>query len=367
MVNKSTSTYNVQLDYIKKEKKTEIAPVIIRSIAPLRFGLAGGGTDVSPYSDIHGGAILNATISMYARTTIEPNNSGKITLHSIDNNVVLDFDSSPELPIDGELDLLKGVYNSIVKHFRPKEPLSFKMSTYVDAPPGSGLGSSSTLTVSIIGAFCEWLKIPLGEYDIAKLAYEIERIDLGLAGGKQDQYAATFGGFNFMEFFENDKVIVNPLRMKDKIVNELEHDLVLYYTQTSRLSSTIIEQQAKNVTNKQSTSIQAMHQLKNQAQRMKEALLIGEINSIGEILDYGWEQKKQMAEGITNPEIDHMYQTALAAGATGGKISGAGGGGFMLCFAPVNKRYQVTKALEELGGKTMPYRFVKNGLTTWKI
>jgi D-glycero-alpha-D-manno-heptose-7-phosphate kinase len=367
MGNNSLSVYYVELDYIKKEKKTEIAPVIIRSIAPLRFGLAGGGTDVSPYSDIHGGAILNATISMYARTTIEPNDSGKIGLHSLDNNVILEYNSDSELPIDGQLDLLKGVYNSIVRNFKPKKPLSFKMSTYVDAPPGSGLGSSSTLTVSIIGAFCEWLKIPLGEYDIAKLAYEIERVDLGLAGGKQDQYAATFGGFNYMEFFDNDKVIVNPLRMKDNIVNELEHDLVLYYTQTSRLSSTIIEQQAKNVTNKQSSSIEAMHQLKKQAQQMKEALLVGKINDIGKILDFGWRQKKQMAEGITNPEIDHIYETALSAGATGGKISGAGGGGFMLCFAPVNKRYQVAKALEELGGKTMPYRFVKNGLTTWKI
>jgi len=341
--------------------------VIIRSIAPLRFGLAGGGTDVSPYSDIHGGAILNATISMYARTTIEPNDSGKIILNSIDNQQILEFETTPNLPIDGNLDLLKGVYNSIIKYFSPKTALSFKLSTYVDAPPGSGLGSSSTLTVSIIGAFCEWLKIPLSEYDIAKLAYEIERVDLGLAGGKQDQYAATFGGFNFMEFYGKDKVIVNPLRIKEKYINELEHDLVLYYTQTSRLSSTIIEQQSKNVTNKQSSSIEAMHQLKGQAQQMKEALLMGEIDQIGDILDFGWQQKKQMAEGISNPEIDHIYKTALAAGASGGKISGAGGGGFMLCFAPINKRYEVIKALEKLGGKAMPYRFVKNGLTTWKI
>ena len=124
--------------------------MIIRSIAPLRFGLAGGGTDVSPFSDLHGGAILNATISMYARTTIEPNDSGKIVLNSIDNGTILTFESQPELPIDGNLDLLKGVYNSIVKLFYPNKKLSFTLSTYVDAPPGSGLGSSSTLTVSII-------------------------------------------------------------------------------------------------------------------------------------------------------------------------------------------------------------------------
>lgn len=341
--------------------------MIIRSIAPLRFGLAGGGTDVSPYSDLHGGAILNATISMYARCTIEPTMDNKIVLKSIDNDQELVFDSAEELPINGELDLLKGVYNSIIKNYKQKTPLSFKLSTYVDAPPGSGLGSSSTLTVSIIGAFCEWLKIPLGEYDIAQLAYEIERVDLGLAGGKQDQYAATFGGFNFMEFFANGKVIVNPLRIKEKYVSELEHDLVLYYTETSRLSSTIIEQQSKNVNEKITSSIDAMHQLKEQALQMKEALLIGNIDTIGHILDFGWQQKKLMADGISNKAIDLIYNTALHAGATGGKISGAGGGGFMLCFAPLNNRYDVIKELDKLGGRTVPYRFVKHGLTTWKI
>jgi len=341
--------------------------VIIRSVAPLRFGLAGGGTDVSPYSDLHGGAILNATISMYARTTIEPLENKKIIIHAMDKEEVYEFESTEQLPINGKLDLLKGVYNRVVKDFNKNQPLSFRLSTYVDAPAGSGLGSSSTLTVSILGAFCEWLKLPLGEYDIAKLAYDIERNDLGYAGGKQDQYAATFGGFNFMEFYENDKVIVNPLRIKDKFISELEHDLVLYYTKTSRVSAEIIEAQSQNVKDKKSSSIDAMHHLKEQALMMKEALLVGNIEDIGRILDYGWQFKKKMAVGISNSDIDTIYETALKSGATGGKISGAGGGGFMLCFAPVNKRYEVIKALNKLGGQTMPYRFVKHGLKTWKI
>jgi D-glycero-alpha-D-manno-heptose-7-phosphate kinase len=216
--------------------------MIIKSKAPLRIGLAGGGTDVSPYSDIYGGSILNATINKYAYATIEPLDEEVIELHSIDKNETLTYQSALVLEADGNLDLLKGVYNRIVKQFTHK-PLSFRLTTYVDAPAGSGLGSSSTLVVAIIGAFAEWLNLPLGEYDIAHLAFEIERIELNMAGGKQDQYAATFGGFNFMEFYKDDKVIVNPLRIKRKYITELQNNLVLFYTGTSRNSSNIIAEQ----------------------------------------------------------------------------------------------------------------------------
>jgi D-glycero-alpha-D-manno-heptose-7-phosphate kinase len=204
--------------------------MLIRSAAPLRLGLAGGGTDVSPYSDIYGGAVLNATISMYAYATIEPRDDGKIEIISVDKNESFSTDALPELEIDGKLDLIKGVHNRIVIDFNKGKPLSFTIYTYADAPPGSGLGTSSTLVVAVIGAFVEWLKLPLGECDIAHLAFEIERIDLKQAGGKQDQYAATFGGFNFMEFYDNHKVIVNPLRIKQEILDELQHNLLLYYT-----------------------------------------------------------------------------------------------------------------------------------------
>jgi D-glycero-alpha-D-manno-heptose-7-phosphate kinase len=340
--------------------------MIIRSKAPLRLGLAGGGTDVSPYSDQFGGAILNATIGMYANATIKPLNENKIRLRAADRNEAYEFDTTEQLPIDGQLDLLKGIYNRIVRDFAHR-PLSFELTTFVDAPPGSGLGSSSTLVVAIIGAFVEWLKLPLGEYDIAHLAYSIEREDLKMAGGKQDQYAATFGGVNFMEFFAGDKVIVNPLRVKEKWLHELENNLILFFTETSRLSSTIIEKQRENVSKKNQNSIDAMHSLKEQAQRMKEALLRGEVDTIGEILHYGWQHKKQMAEGISNPMIDHIYDTAIAAGATGGKISGAGGGGFMIFYAPYTHKYHVIKELNELGGKVMRYTFTDIGLTSWTI
>ncbi len=340
--------------------------MIIRSKAPLRLGLAGGGTDVSPYSDIYGGAILNITIGMYAYATIKPLTGKKVRIKAMDRGEEIILDSKKQLAINGQLDLAKGVYNRVVRDFT-KKPLAFELTTYVDAPPGSGLGSSSTLVVAILGAFVEWLKLPLGEYDIAHLAYRIEREDLGMHGGKQDQYAATFGGVNYMEFYDNDKVIVNPLRVRDTWIHELENNLILFYTETSRLSSEIIKKQSENVKQKNKKSIEAMHSLKEQSVRMKEALLKGDVDRIGEILHYGWQHKKAMAEGISNPQIENIYNTAIKAGATGGKISGAGGGGFMFFYAPYNAKFKVVDALNKLGGRVMRYNFTPHGLTSWTV
>lgn len=332
----------------------------------MRIGLAGGGTDVSPYSELYGGAILNATVSLFASANIEPLQENAIILEAIDRKEEQRFEWNNELPINGKLDLLKGVYNRIQREYAL--PLSgFKLSTFVDAPAGSGLGTSSTLVVAIIGAFTEMLRLPLGEYDIAHLAYEIEREDLKMAGGKQDQYAATFGGVNFMEFYGENKVIVNPLRVKQQYLFELENNLLLYYTATNRESAKIIERQSRNVVDKKEKSIEAMHQLKHQAQLMKEALLKGRLNEIGEVLDFGFQQKRQMAEGISNSLMEEIYEAAKKAGATGGKISGAGGGGFMIFYCPGVTKYNVMDALNKFGGHCKQYQFVDHGLTTWTI
>ncbi|GEP88648.1 D-glycero-alpha-D-manno-heptose-7-phosphate kinase [Chitinophaga terrae (ex Kim and Jung 2007)] len=341
--------------------------MIYRSKAPLRIGLAGGGTDVSPYSDLYGGAILNATVSLYARAAIEPLDNGQVIFECADRREFATYDAVYPLPIDGNLDLLKGVINRVYKDYGKFPSNGFKLTTFVDAPAGSGLGTSSTLVVAVLGAFAEWLKLPLGEYDLAHLAYSIEREDLQQAGGKQDQYAATFGGVNFMEFYKNDKVIVNPLRIKDVYLHELENNLVLFYTSTSRLSSSIISEQQKNVTDKKDDSIEAMHHLKDQAVMMKEALLRGSIDKIGEILDYGFEYKKKMAKGITNPQLDEIYEAARKAGASGGKISGAGGGGFMIFYCPKNTRFAVVDVLKNFGGDVKRYSFTNNGIQTWSI
>ena len=340
--------------------------MIYRSKAPLRIGLAGGGTDVSPYSDQFGGAILNATVSLSAYATLEPIEEDKIILRALDRNESETHELLQRLPINGTLDLLKGVYNRIQQDYN--FPLSgFILSTFVDAPAGSGLGTSSTLVVAILGVFVEKYKLPLSDYEIAQYAYSIERVDLQLAGGKQDQYAATFGGVNFMEFYKGDKVIVNPLRIKPHYLHELENNLVLYFTATSRESATIIKEQVKNVTNNNEKSIEAMHQLKEQAKMMKEALLQGKLNDIGEILDYGFQQKRLMAANISNQSIENIYDVAKASGATGGKISGAGGGGFMIFYCPNNTRYAVINALNSFGGDIKKYQFAKYGLTTWTV
>ncbi len=339
--------------------------MIIRSKAPLRLGLAGGGTDVAPYSDLFGGAVLNTTINLYAYASLIPRKDGKIRINLINRSKSLEFDSKPNLPFNNEANIPIGVYNKIVSDYTGKA-LSFDLSLFVDAPPGSGLGTSSTLLVTVLGAFAEWQKIPFGEYDFAKLAWEIERIDLGMDGGKQDQYAATFGGFNYMEF-NNGNVIVNPLRIKPAMMDELSHNLLLYYTGTSRLSSRIIAEQAANVDKKLDKPIEAMHKLKEQAKLMKDIILTGDLNEIGNILDFGWKYKKEMAGGISNKKIDEIYDTAMKNGATGGKISGAGGGGYMVFYCPGTNRYSVAEALKSFKGNIEPYEFTEKGLSTWTI
>lgn len=342
--------------------------MIYRSKAPFRLGIAGGGTDVSPYSDIYGGAILNVTINLYAHATIRPLDNGKIRFVHINDNIVEEFDAISQLPLEGPLVLQHGIYNSIVARHNNGEPLSFELITSMDVPSGSGLGTSSTLVVSILGAFTEWLKLPLGRYDIAHYAYEIERIDLQMAGGKQDQYAATFGGVNFMEFLENDRVIVNPLRINDDILQEWAMNTVLFYTNKQRCSSKIIEEQAENVKRQNLDSLEAMHNVKKEAFRMKNCLLRDELWELGKALNSSWNNKKKMARHISNEFIDHIYETAIANGALGGKISGAGGGGFMFFYCPGNTCYKVSEALTNLNiGNVKYFEFCKRGLITWTI
>ncbi|MCB9018190.1 MAG: dehydrogenase [Prevotellaceae bacterium] len=341
--------------------------MIIRSKAPLRLGLAGGGSDVSPYSDIYGGLILNATINMYAYCTIEETDNSQIEICATDLGQEISYPTAKDLPINGTLDLHKGVYNRIMKDFGFQDPLSFRITTYSDAPAGSGLGSSSTMVVCILKAFVEWLNLPMGDYEIARLAYEIERIDLGLSGGKQDQYAAAFGGFNFMEFLKDDHVIVNPLRIKRWIIDELESSMVLYYTGASRSSAKIIDEQKKNTTNNNEAAIQAMHKIKQSAIDTKTALLKGDIKSFASILGEAWENKKKMANSISNGMIQEAFDIATKAGAIAGKVSGAGGGGFIMFVVEPTKKRIVENALRTLGGAVMGFQFSEGGTHGWKI
>lgn len=330
------------------------------------MGLAGGGSDVSPYCDLYGGLVLNATINLYAYCTIEERSDGQITICSDDADVNKSYPSTPQLQIDGDASLIKGVYNRVVRNFN-LPPLSFKITTYNDAPAGSGLGTSSTMVVCILKAFVEWKGLPLGDYEIAKLAYEIERKDLALSGGKQDQYAAAFGGFNYIEFMKDDIAIVNPLKIKRWVIDELEDSMLLYFTGRSRSSAAIIDEQKKNTEQGKGEAIEAMHLIKQSAIDSKLALLKGDIDSLADIVKKAWENKKRMAKDISNPMIQQAMDVAISAGAKAGKVSGAGGGGFIMFFVEPTRKKEVEKALAALDGFVMPFNFTDGGAHGWKI
>lgn len=339
---------------------------IVRSKAPLRLGLAGGGTDVSPYSDTFGGRVLNATISLYARCTIRSNPYERIVIRMLDLHEELEFDRVEHrlLPVEGNL--CAAVYNRMVLDFGI-ETGGLEITVFSDAPPGSGLGSSSAMVVSIVSAFVEMFDLPLGEYDIARLAYSIEREDLGMEGGKQDQYAATFGGFNFMEFLPNDQVIVNPLKVKPWIVNELEDSILLYYIGASRDSSEIIRDQQIGLKQRDVQVVSSMHLLKEGAYQMKSAILKGDFDLCAKLLGESWNQKKQLAKSITNSEIDTIIDCALMHGAISAKVSGAGGGGFIIFYVdPINKT-RLKKLLKDKAGLVYEFNFTDNGCVSWKI
>jgi D-glycero-alpha-D-manno-heptose-7-phosphate kinase len=355
--------------------------MIIRSKAPLRLGLAGGGSDVSPYSDLYGGLILNATINLYAYCTIEETQDGHITINSFDACCRKQYPAAEALDIDGDANLIKGVFNHIMKTFGcdgqgrtfdghygySQKTTGFRITTYNDAPAGSGLGTSSTMVVCIMKCFSEWLNLPLGDYEIARQAYVIERKDLKLSGGKQDQYAASFGGFNYMEFLKNDIVIVNPLKIKRWIIDELESSMVLYYTGQSRSSSEIIKEQQNNTSSGNVTAIEAMNRIKKSSIDMKLALLKGDIREFARIIGRAWEDKKMMAGAVNNSTIQEAMNAALASGAMAGKVSGAGGGGFIMLMVEPTRKMDVLSALEKMPGRIVPFQFSESGAHGWKI
>lgn len=341
--------------------------MIVRARAPLRLGLAGGGTDVSPYCDIHGGYVLNATIDRYAYAVIKTLDEPLVRFIAADQKVEKVKLVSEPLVLNGKLDLHKAVYNHIVQNFNGGRPIPLELSTFCDAPAGSGLGSSSTLVVAMIRAFAELLNLPLDDYTVAQMAHQIERVDCGLQGGRQDQYSATFGGFNFMEFYADERAVINPLRIKNWIICELEASLVLYFTGVSRESAHIIADQSSNVKSGAADALEAMHGIKREALAMKECLLRGNFPGLVESMRLGWENKKRSAKTVSNPHIDSIHDAAVQAGALAGKVSGAGGGGFMWFFVPTEKRMDVIRTLNGSGGQVSNCHFTKYGTQAWRI
>lgn len=337
--------------------------MIVRARAPLRLGLAGGGTDLSPYCDEYGGAVLNSTIDRYAYAFIEP--SPDRLLHFLARDLGIEERLQPGDLAQARLAIHAGVWRRMAALAPGLPPL--RVTTYVDAPAGSGLGSSSALVVALVEAFRTWLGLPLGLYDVAHLAFEVERIDLALAGGKQDQYAAAFGGANFIEFLAQDRVIVNPLRIPRGFVNELEASLVVCFSGVSRRSEAIIEDQQRQMAGHDAAAIASLHQLKSDAIDMKQALLRGEIRHMAAILNRSWAAKKRTASGVSSPAIDRLYDAAMARGALAGKVSGAGGGGFVMFIAPPEDRIALIGALNAIGTQASAVHFTSQGAESWVV
>ena len=339
---------------------------VVRARVPLRLGLAGGGTDLSPYCDEHGGAVLNVTIDRYAYAFIEPSEDGQVHFIAPDVGLEECFAPSLEAIAGARLQLHAGVLRRMAREFCDGIVTPMRVTSFVDAPAGSGLGSSSALVVALVEAFRTYLGLPLGRYDVAHTAFEIERIELALAGGKQDQYAATFGGANFIEFLAENRVIVNPLRVPTALLNELETSTVICFTGVSRESAKIIDDQTKRMTGP-GKDLANLHQLKSDAIEMKLALLRGEIGHMAVVLNRSWEAKKRTAAGISTALIETLWEHGRAAGATGGKVSGAGGGGFMMFLVPPPRRMQLIKALNAAGGTASGVHFTSEGAESWTV
>jgi len=338
---------------------------IYRARAPLRISLCGGGTDVSPYADERGGMVLNATVDKYAYATLRVTQDHAITIHSLDYHTIAKFDLDQPLVYDGKLDLVKAAIRRLNGPFLQHYAEGFELYLHSDAPPGSGLGSSSAVVVAITGVFCQHMRMILTNYEIASLAYQIERVDLGIKGGHQDQYAAAFGGFNLMEF-HRDSVVVTPLRIHPDILNELQYGLMLFYTGGTRLSARIIDAQAEGYVKRRAEVVDALDELKRLTTELKNALLQGRLEDLGGLLHEAWINKKRTAPTITNPHIDAMYDEARRLGALGGKISGAGGGGYMFLYCPFQTRPAIAEHLEAMGATPVDFTFEPEGLQTWQ-
>ena len=331
---------------------------LVRSRAPLRLSFCGGGTDVSPYPEQKGGVVLSTTIDKYAYASLEPRRDSKFAIHSLDYDFVAKYPHARKIALDGNLDLIKGV----VRAFHPKKGAD--LYVHSDAPPGSGLGSSSTMAVAVVAALKTWLAKKLSSYEMAELAYRIERVDLEIAGGRQDQYAATFGGFNFIEFHK-DSTVVNPLRIAPDTRNELEYRMVLAYLRQTRSSANIIQRQRASYEAGKREVVRALDTLKALTFEMKQKLLLGKIDDFGDLLHEAWLSKKHLDHGITTEPVDALYDRARKAGAIGGKMPGAGGGGYFVFLCRAHARAKVAQALEGAGAQLVPFAFTQDGVTTW--
>lgn len=340
----------------------------VRARAPLRLGLGGGGTDLAAYSDKHGGVVLNATIDRYAYAHIAPRDDQQVCFKAEDLGREEYLPCSMDLDVRAGLSLHRAVYRHMMATYNGGHPVPLTIATTIDVPAGSGLGASSALVVAMIEAFILAMNLPLGPYDVAQLAFDIERNELGLMGGKQDQYAATFGGFNFIEFLKDGVgVIVNPLRLRRDYLNEFESSLVICFSGQSRESADIIKEQVGGLAELNDETVAAMHEMKDHAIHMKADLLAGNIKGLAEVLRSSWISKKKTAASVSNSTVDGLLEVAMENGAWAGKVSGAGGGGFIMLLTDPEHRLGLIRKLNEHGGEAGSVKLTFDGAEAWLV
>lgn len=333
---------------------------IIRGRSPLRISFAGGGTDVSPYVELYGGAIISTTIDRYAYVTLKSNSNKGIRIISQDYNLLEEFRKISDMKIDGKTNLIKA---AVIQAGLNKENLD--IIVHVDSPPGSGLGSSSALSVALIGCLSKYLNEHLTSYEIAQRAVDLERKLLNIKGGYQDQYASTFGGFNLIEFGKS--VIVNPLRLRPEILQELLASMILIDTGKTRLSGNILKHQISKYEKHDKKTLKHLGVIKKLVYDLKDDLLTGNISQVGISLDIHWNNKKQIDKNISNSRIDMIYKKIKEVGIFGGKLLGAGGGGHMLFICDPDRKHKVIKIIQKMNIEIVRFNFDNDGLRTWTL
>lgn len=315
---------------------------VVRARVPLRLSFGGGGTDVDPYASLHGGITLNATIAKYVYCSIAPRRELEVDITNWD---LLSRSSNDYKGHSGDQTLVRAVLSRLLPHIHQ----GFRLQLLSEAIPGSGLGSSSSMVVAVILSLARYFGVVMTPAEVASLAYRVERTDLGVSGGYQDQYAAAFGGFNWTEYSEQG-VSVRPLSIKPEVINELQLRLMLWHTGQTHLSGGILKQQIQAYEENEAETLARLAAMKEHALSMRAALELGNVDEFGYLLHESWNLKRGLAQNITSPYIDEMYTQALGAGATGGKLVGAGGGGFLLLYVPEPSRGSVIQALSSIGG-----------------
>ncbi len=333
--------------------------VTVRAKAPMRVSFAGGGTDVSPYIGSSGGVVLSATINRYCHGTLKKRSDSRIVLRSLDYNCEASYDNLSSVKYDGVLDLVKAV-------IRLMNPLfGFELELVSDSLPGSGLGGSAAVASVTAGLLNYFREDRLDDYQLADIAYQAERVELKVAGGWQDQYACVFGGFNYIEF-KTEGVVVHPLRINEDVLNELEASLVFCNTRITRDSHTIHKAQFESIKQNSSQVKEALDQTREFAVEMKNLLLRGDLVSFGKMLHQAWLVKKQFESTISNNTIEEIYDLGLKCGALGGKVLGAGGGGYIVFFCPPSRKNNFVSALRQMNVEVENVIFDFRGLRSWK-